>query len=46
VGKLVDVLERLVDAGNTVLVIEHDMDVAKVADWIIDMGPGAGAPRR
>ena len=42
VGKLVDVLERLVDAGNTVLVIEHDMDVAKVADWIIDMGPGAG----
>ncbi len=43
VGKLVGVLERLVDAGNTVLVIEHDMEVAKVADWIIDMGPGAGA---
>ena len=42
VGKLVDVLNRLVDAGNTVLVIEHDMDVAKVADWVIDMGPGAG----
>ena len=42
VGKLVDVLQRLVDVGNTVLVIEHDMDVAKVADWIIDMGPGAG----
>jgi excinuclease ABC subunit A len=42
VAKLVDVLERLVDAGNTVLVIEHDMEVAKVADWIIDMGPGAG----
>lgn len=42
VSKLVDVLDRLVDAGNTVLVIEHDMDVAKVADWIIDMGPGAG----
>jgi len=42
VGKLVGVLERLVDAGNTVLVIEHDMEVAKVADWIIDMGPGAG----
>jgi excinuclease ABC subunit A len=43
VGKLVGVLERLVDAGNTVLVIEHDMEVAKVADWIIDLGPGAGA---
>ena len=43
VGKLVGVLERLVDAGNTVLVIEHDMELAKVADWIIDMGPGAGA---
>jgi excinuclease ABC subunit A len=37
------VLERLVDAGNTVLVIEHNLDVIKIADWVIDMGPGAGA---
>jgi excinuclease ABC subunit A len=42
VGKLLDVLGKLVDAGNTVLVIEHNMDVIKVADWVIDLGPGAG----
>src|SRR5206468_11219879 len=39
---LLDVLHRLVDKGNTVLVIEHNMDVIKVADWIIDLGPDGG----
>ncbi|MDB5813238.1 MAG: uvrA1 [Rhodocyclales bacterium] len=43
VAKLVHVLHRLVDAGNTVLVIEHDLDVMAEADWIIDMGPEGGA---
>jgi len=42
VKKLLDVLTRLVDAGNTVLVIEHNLDVMLVADWIVDLGPGAG----
>jgi excinuclease ABC subunit A len=42
VGKLLDVLGRLVDAGNTVLVIEHNIDVIRTADWVIDLGPGAG----
>jgi len=42
VGKLVEVLGRLVDAGNTVLVVEHNLDVIRVADWVIDLGPGAG----
>ena len=40
--KLLDVLHRLVDLGNTVVVIEHNLDVVKSADWVIDMGPGAG----
>ena len=40
---LCKVLDRLVDAGHTVLVIEHHLDVIKRADWIIDLGPGAGA---
>ena len=40
--QLLDVLQRLVDAGNTVLVIEHNLDVIKVADRIIDMGPNGG----
>ena len=39
---LIDVLQRLVDAGNTVLVIEHNIDVLKVADYLIDMGPEGG----
>ena len=42
VRQLIDVLQRLVDAGNTVLVIEHNLDVIKVADCIIDMGPEGG----
>ena len=40
--QLISVLERLVDAGNTVLVIEHNLDVIKVADRLIDMGPEGG----
>jgi excinuclease ABC subunit A len=43
VRQLITVLDRLVDAGHTVLVIEHHLDVVKRADWIIEMGPGAGA---
>jgi excinuclease ABC subunit A len=42
VAALLRVLQRLVDAGNTVIVIEHHLDVVKNADWIIDLGPGAG----
>jgi excinuclease ABC subunit A len=42
VQRLVDVLHRLVDAGNTVVVIEHNLDVIKTADWIIDLGPEGG----
>jgi excinuclease ABC subunit A len=40
--KLLDMLNRLVDAGNTVVVIEHNLDVIKTADWIIDLGPEGG----
>ncbi len=40
--KLIRVLHRLVDAGNTVVVIEHNLDVMADADWIIDMGPEGG----
>jgi excinuclease ABC subunit A len=43
VKKLMDVLNRLVDLGNTVLVIEHHLDVIKQADWIIDLGPEGGS---
>ena len=39
---MIDVLNRLVDAGNTVLVIEHNLDVIKTADYIIDLGPEGG----
>src|SRR5688572_20539223 len=43
VKKLLEVLNRLVESGNTVLVIEHNLDVIKTADWIIDLGPEGGA---
>jgi excinuclease ABC subunit A len=43
VQKLLEVLGRLVDGGNTVLVIEHNLDVIKTSDWIIDLGPEGGA---
>jgi excinuclease ABC subunit A len=42
IEKLLAVLQQLVELGNTVIVIEHNLDVIKCADWIIDMGPGAG----
>jgi len=43
VHKLIEVLQALVDTGNTVLVIEHNLDVIKVADHIIDLGPEGGS---
>jgi excinuclease ABC subunit A len=42
VSKLLGVLSRLVDSGNTVVVIEHNLDVIKCSDWVIDMGPEGG----
>ena len=43
VNKLLEVLQALVETGNTVLVIEHNLDVIKTADWIVDLGPEGGA---
>ena len=43
IRQLLDVINRLVDCGNTAIVIEHNLDVIKVADWIIDMGPEGGS---
>ena len=42
VRRLIEVLQRLTDGGNTVIVIEHNLDVIKVADWVIDLGPEGG----
>jgi excinuclease ABC subunit A len=42
IRRLLEVLHRLADKGNTVLIIEHNLDVIKGADWIIDMGPDGG----
>ena len=42
VGRLLGVLERLVEAGNTVVVIEHNLDVIKTADWVVDLGLEGG----
>ena len=41
-SRLIDILQRLCDAGNSVLVIEHNMDVIKTADFIVDLGPEGG----
>ena len=43
IAKLLQVLQSLVDKGNTVLTIEHNLDVIKSADWIVDMGPEGGS---
>jgi excinuclease ABC subunit A len=46
-ARLLLLLQRLVDAGNTVIVVEHNLDIIKAADWIVDMGPeGGGAGGR
>jgi excinuclease ABC subunit A len=42
IAKLLEVLNRLVDQGNTVVIIEHNLDVIKTADWIVDLGPEGG----
>ena len=42
VDRLVDLMDALVDRGRTLIVIEHDLDIVAAADWVIDMGPGAG----
>ncbi len=43
IGRLMTVLQKLVDAGNSVVVIEHNLDVISRADWIIDLGPEGGS---
>ena len=42
IAKLLEVLERLVEAGNTIVIIEHNLDVIKTADYLIDLGPEGG----
>jgi excinuclease ABC subunit A len=42
IDKLIEVVQRLVNAGNSVVIIEHNMDVIKCADWILDLGPEGG----
>ena len=42
IQRLLDVLNKLVDQGNTVVIIEHNLDVVKTADWVIDLGPEGG----
>jgi excinuclease UvrABC ATPase subunit len=42
IQKLLEVIHQIVDGGNTVIVIEHNLDVIKCADWLIDLGPGGG----
>ena len=42
-ARLLGVLQRLVEAGNTVIVVEHNLEVVKAADWVIDLGPEGGA---
>jgi excinuclease ABC subunit A len=42
ISKLLEVIQRLVDAGNTIVIIEHNLDVIKTADWVIDLGPEGG----
>ena len=43
IGRLMSLIDRLVDAGNTVILIEHHLDVIRQADWIIDLGPEGGS---
>ena len=44
--RLIETLEKLRDLGNTLIVVEHDEDTIKAADWLVDIGPGAGGKRR
>lgn len=43
IGKLLDIVHRLVDLGNTMIIVEHNLDVIKSADWVVDLGPEAGS---
>ena len=43
IAKLLDAFNKLIERGHTVIVIEHNMDIVKNADWVIDMGPGGGS---